>query len=457
MAHITKPLIFILAAAFIARILIFGVVLWDFEKSGLFVDDSWGFYRTAQNLLEGRGFSRDISEPYRPGASFPPLYPLLLAGSLAVSGSVIPLILFQILLSSAVPLLIWKIGQEFTPKKPVWYFASALMALEPLGMILSSAVLTDTLAVFFLTAAVLGGVRLMRDASGKNALGAGLALALAALTRPEPYYIFFIVALFLFIAALVKKLPWRAVFIFSAIFITAISPWIIRNYLQFGSLSIATTGARNIHTSLAVSVETYRSGRPYQEVQAELNRSLAERLGVGTRELYENPALGPALVRDGLRILQENPGATLATFAIILNSFFTQDLYLSYLGYLRLIPAFEINFSPSVLLLKEGPLELIKRIWDMNALIFIPIAGRIFWIALTILWIWGVIRAIKTAGRERLVGLMLASLILIYAGGSLAAGFSDHGRHRYPVNGFIFLLASYGALGMMRPRNWLKI
>ncbi len=442
-----RLLLFLIIGAFLIRLALAGLVFFNFGEQGFFLPDSQGFYQTAQNLLEGRGFSRDISEPFRASAFFPPLYSLLVSASLFLSNSVVPLIFFQIILSALMPILVWKIGLELTEREKVPLIAAGLTAFEPLGMLWSFTVLTDAIAVFFLTLAALFFIRFVQNNSRVYALLAGLVLALAALTRPEPYYLFPVAMLFLLLAALFKKLSWQTVLIFPLIFIAVMSPWLTRNYAEFGSLSGTTTGARNIYTDLAVSVETYRTGRPYHLVEEELKLSLAQRLGVDPKDISENPALGPVLAKEGFRIMLEHPRATAATLAITANSFFTQDLYTTYLRYFKVIPHFPIDFSPSVLLLREGPLELASRVWStMGLLAVIPVLGRAFWIALTLLWIAGAIFALRNVGRERFVSLVLAAIILIYAGGSLAAGFSDQGRHRYPINAFIFVLASYAIL-----------
>ncbi len=447
-----RALIFIIAAAVLVRLFLFGMVLGHFGEDGFFLGDSRGFQQTAVNILEGRGFSRDAEAPFRPSAFFPPLYPLLLAGSLALSHSVIPLILLQIVLSSLMPLLVWKIAQEFTDRKSVGYIAAGLTALEPLGMLWSITVLTDVVAVFFLILAAYLFLKLLQNNSGKTAAYAGFALGFSALTRPEPQYLFLVAVLFLIVVALAKKMPRRAALAFPVAFLVLFSPWLARNYAQFGNIQGTTTGIRNIYTSLAVSVETYRTGQPYHEVRDELLHSLAERNGVEPQELFENPAFGPTLTKEGVKILLAHPSATAATFAITINSFFTQDLYTTYLRHFGVIPHFPIEFSPSVVLLKEGPLSLASRVWNaMGTIVVIPVLGRLFWIALTLFSIAGAFGAIKKGGRTRLAGIVLASVILIYAAGSQVAGFSDHGRHRYPVNAFIFLLASYGIARIRNP------
>ena len=457
MNALPKPLFTIIFLGLALRLFLFSGILFNFGEDGLFFGDSKGFFQTAVNIKEGHGFSRDTAPPYAPSAFFPPLYPLLLAGSLAVANSSIPLILLQIALSSVMPVLVWQIARLLTDKKWVWYISAGLMAFEPLGMLWNVTLLTDTISTFFLLLSVLffirlllapltGGASVGRHTSRDTAISA-ISLGLASLTRPEPQYLFLLAVIALLFLALIKKLPLRAVLLFPILFLAIFSPWLVRNVIQFGTPLAATTGVRNIFSSLGTSVITYKTGRPYGEVQDELQQALAQKYGLEEKEITENPAIGPILTAEGFRILRENPKETAITLVITANSFFTQDLYTTYLRQFNIIQKFAMDFSPSVVLIKEGPIELSRKIWNsIGGLFIIPIFGRLLWIVLTIFSICGAVFSVRKHGRERVVGIVLASLILIYAGGSLVAGFSDHGRHRYPVNPFIFILAMYGLI-----------
>ncbi len=445
-----KFLVTVVVIAALVRLAMFGAIHLTQGSDGIFLSDSWGFYQTGLNIVRGNGFSQDPTPPFEPGARFPPLYPGLIALSVALSNSVIPLVLFQIILSSLAPVVVWKIGRHVTEKENILQAATLLTAFEPLSMFLSIVILTDVVAVFLTLLGILYLLRYLDRSDFGSASLAALFMGLSALTRPEGYYITLLIATTLTVVAVarlrqdgIRGLITVAAFV--GIFFAIISPWLIRNYVQFGTVSIATTGVRNVYSSLATSVVSLKTGDPVHVAKEKMYRELSEKYGIDTDEISTNPEHGPLLVREGLRILSENPKETLGVLGIAANSFFTQDLYTTYLLQYKVIPQFSIDFSPSVILLKEGPAALTRIVWErMGALAAIPLFGRLFWITLTSLLIAGIIFAAQETGRARLAALTIAGFILIYAAGSLVGGFSDYGRHRYRVDALIFILAAYG-------------
>lgn len=459
---IPRTIKFIVIGAVCARILLLAGILIQSGTEGVFLPDSRGFYQTAINVTLGHGFSRALEAPFLPSAYFPPLYPLLIAGSLTLTGSVLPLIFLQILLSSLIPLFVWKIGTMFTKRRGPPVIAAALAAFEPLMMLWSVVLLTDVIAFFFLLIAVLFFCRFLRAHTARDAAASGLFLGVAALVRPDGQFLFSIaIAYFLFalLFALTKKTKEVSLYyaakpviiagiLFAFCFYLAASPWLIRNWVQFKTTSVATTGLRNVYVTLAPAVLSMKTGRTYDEEIKTLVRQFSEKYHVGQKEMYENPAYGNLLVKEGLAILFKNPKETAEVFLIDINAFFTQDLYTTYLRHFGATPRFSFDFSPSVVLLKEGPIALAEMVWDrLGAYSIIPILGRLLWICLTLFGLFGLYSSLKNQ-KERAVGLALLFVIAYFAASSMAAGFSDYGRHRYPANAFIFLFAGYGIVAL---------
>ncbi len=446
MTRLSKPLLYILATGFLLRLIFFVLIFGTQGEAAFLVSDSTGFLNIAQNLLLGNGFSQSLKPPFSPSAYFPPLYPLFLAGSLAISSSVLPLIMLQMLLSGAMPAIVWLLARRFTKRTDVPYIAAGLMALEPVVGILGLLVLTDTIAVFFLLLASLFFLRIFQDNFQiRDSLLAGIFLALSTLTKPNAQLIFLILAAALFVAWIKKYLHGKAVAVFLVAFFLVLSPWVIRNYIQFGSPSVSATGLRNLYTDFAVSVLSFETGRPYGEIEDELKKSFIERRGIGYSEIQENPALGGELAREGLEIIISHPRSSMMVMGITLQAFFTQDLYAYFSQKFHLIPPMTFEFSPSVVLIKEGPLVLASRVWGLLGIyVFIPVVGRIVWVLLSVFAIAGASSAFRSGGRERIVALFMAAIILYYAATSAVAAFSDQGRHRYPADAFIMILAAYG-------------
>jgi len=232
------------------------------------------------------------------------------------------------------------------------------------------------------------------------------------------------------------------VLLFVISFLLVLSPWLLRNYAVFGSFSVSNTGFRNVYTDLAVSVLNFETGRPYAEIEDEITNEFARKYGV--QNLEENPALGKDLLKEGLKIMVERPWAVLGTLFITWNSFFTQDLYLYFMERFDLVRDFKIDFSPSLVLVREGPLKLLSLVWERTGgYLLIPIVGRLFWVAVNFLWVAGLILAIRQGGSAKITAVFLAVIILYYVLTSTVAGFSDQGRHRFPASLPMFILASY--------------
>ena len=461
----SRSLFIIIILSFLLRLIMFGGIFVSLGEKGLFFNDSTNFYRTAINLAEDHGFSREAGPPYTPSAHFPPFYPLLLAGSLKVSDSLIPLIILQIILSSLIPLLIWKIGEFFTKNKRSLAIAAGLSGFEPMMALWSVTVLTEVVSVFSLLLALLFFIKIFSENSftGRNSVLAGLFLGLSTLTRPHAQLLFLPATILLLGIWGWKKFKLKTekdlfllkgAGVFAVTFFLVLSPWLMRNWYQFNTFSVATTGARNFYTSLGTSVISFEKNLSYEDAQTYLDEEFRKKYNTDPKEIRENPAWGPHLAKDGIALMFDYPASTVKVLAITLNSFFTQDLYLTYTKYYGLMQPIPFGFSPSVVLVKEGPIALAKLVFGKFGLYsIIPLLGRALWIALTIFWVLGVWKAFRAGGKTRFFGVMFFLIILYYASGSLLAGFSDHGRHRYPANPFIFLLAGYGLASFLKTRG----
>ena len=445
--------IFVVAVLALLLRLLLGALIYTAEGSGGFlVSDSENFTAVAKNLVLGHGFSKSEIAPYVPDAKFPPVYPLLVAGSLGLTGSLMPLVALQILLASSLPLLVYSIGIRLFNEHRVSLLAAGFMALEPVIAIFSLLVLSDTVALFFLLLAAWFGLRAFQDSSLRATAHAGFFLALSTLTRPQGQYLFYVALLF---GLILLGLGFRRVGsprkilsslgIFIALFLLVVSPWVYRNYLQFRTLSVSSTGLRNLYVDLAPSIVSLETGEAYKTTEHRLNLEFMKKYGVQEeRELYENPALGTTLAKEGVTIMLQHPAATAKVLAVVAPSFFTQDLYFYYAFRFGLTKGKNIDFSPSLLLIHEGPIRLLKSVWgSVGVWGILGFLGRMVWVAITLLALWGFIRGIRHT-TARGATIFLALIILFYAATSVVAGFSDQGRFRYPADAFIFLLLAYG-------------
>ncbi len=438
----------IIILSYILRMSLAMLTLSYFGEEPIFSNDSKNFLTTGQNLTLGRGFTKDTSPPFSPEAHFPPIYPLLIAGSIKLSGGVIPLVAFQIILSSLIPLLIWEITGFLTSSKRVRIFASILSAVEPLTIIFSVMILTEVISVFFILLSILLFLKFIYHHKNQHIILSGVTLGISVLTRPHGQFLVILALLFLLTTAIINKATRKKTLLglasFLLFYVATISPWLMRNHRQFDSYSISTTGLRNVYTSIVPAVISLRDGTEFDEAQSIAYANLEKKYGYTRKDILERPELGKILVKEGLETVRSNIKVTSQVFLIAINAFFTQDLYYSYGVRFHLIPRFTTGFSPSVILLKEGPIALYNTIkGSVGWYGLIPLAGRIFWISINLLMLIGFLVGVRKK-ETRFMTIFLLIIILYYAGTSSIAAFSDHGRFRLPASGFMYALAGLG-------------
>lgn len=445
MSTMPKKIWYLAAAALIVRLIFLICVLYFSGESALLMGDSRGYLGIAQNVIAGHGFSQSDSAPYLPDSRFPPLYPFLIASSLYIFGSFIPLVILQIILASFLPVLVYVLGKELTDNDGVLWTAAILSVFEPLMVIFSVLLIPHVISVLPLLLALVFYLKVFEGGDARMVLYSGVFLGISALIRPHAKFLFLLGALYLLWMAIRRRKLYTPFLWFLAAFLLVLIPWGARNYYHFGTFDISSTGLRNVYTDVAVSVLSYKTGKEYSQVEAELESDFAERHSIPLEDIGSNPRWGSELAKDGLRIILSNPRDSVAVVLITLNSFFTQDLYTYFAHWFGIISDPQIDFSPSVVLVKEGPVKLTSMVWDrMGFAVLIPLAGRTFWAGISLLFFIGIWTAFRGNGKEKTVVMIFALTILYFALTSMAAAFSAHGFHRYPANIFLFLLASYG-------------
>jgi len=499
MRDIPRSVWYIVGAAFLVRLVFFLAVLLTSGDSAFMTGDSRGFLQIARNVAEGRGISQSDSAPFLPDSRFPPIFALTLGGSLYAFGSFLPILILNMILGSIVPLFAYRMGAYFTPLQPevpplqggeeygvrkvhgkpqplgrvvtgftenrkTGIIAAILAAFEPLTLILSLLLIPHPLSLIFLLSAVLLFIIFLESRSAWHACASGAFLGLSVLVRPHGKLLFLFAFLF-FIGAAFREL--RAGFIIRRIVVPAaafflasiivLSPWAIRNYYHFGTFDISSTGLRNIYTDFAVSVVSYKTGEAYGDVEAMLEEDFARRHGIAVKDIDRDPQWGNLLFKEGIGIIARNPKEAIFVFSITMTAFFTQDLYMYFSQVFGVLEPGTIDFSPSMVLAKEGPAKLFALVWDRLGFgALIPLAGRILWVGFFALSSIGFFIAISRRGRERTLALLFGFLIVYHAATSLAAGFSAHGFHRYPANVFFFILLSYALVAFISLRTGIR-
>ena len=90
-----------------------------------------GYYELSSNILAGHGFSGSDVSPYEPNPLRTPVYPGFIALVLYLFGSYWAVVLVQILIGSAIPVLGRRIALRLTGMENVALWVGILLIFEP--------------------------------------------------------------------------------------------------------------------------------------------------------------------------------------------------------------------------------------------------------------------------------------------------------------------------------------
>lgn len=235
----------IFLAAFLIRFLSHQILVGGLNDPPIAKTDAVEYDVLARSLADGNGFRYGADHP--PTAFRPPLYPCFLAGAYLLFGKNYWMVrILQFSLSSLAAVLVWPLAQILTKNSRIALIASLIAAIHPSMVYHSGFLLTESLYSFFMVLACLSLAYLQKNPSVKHMTISGLTLALLCALRPNAI---FFPALLCFWFFLVFKPFSKAVRIYLsviAVFLLCLSPWMLRNYSQFGRpVFISTNGGMN--------------------------------------------------------------------------------------------------------------------------------------------------------------------------------------------------------------------
>jgi 4-amino-4-deoxy-L-arabinose transferase-like glycosyltransferase len=207
-------------------------------------DFDFGFEmgRIGRSLAQGQGFSNPFNETTGPTAWEPPLYPFLIAGVFRVFGiysraSAIVLLSINSLFSALTCIPIFLIAKRcFREKVAVW--TSWTWALLPSVIFWCTRWVWETSLAALLLATIFWLTLEMEDDNGlKRWMQFGLLWGVAALTNTALLSFLPVSGLWVWYRrAKAGRRSLAEIVLASAIFVTCIAPWLVRNYSVFGKL-----------------------------------------------------------------------------------------------------------------------------------------------------------------------------------------------------------------------------
>lgn len=242
-------------------------------------EDAHSYVDLGKSLSEGKGFVREgEASAYRT-----PLYPLILSilfiTKLPFTWAVL---MFQNIIASLGGVLLYVIGKKIFSGR-VGLLVFCLYTIEPYLLLTSNLATTETVFIFLTILIAYFFVRFIEKNELKDIILTAALCGLATLTRPVAYYLPLIVGIVSILSVGCLKKQWKRAGIVCGIIVlvycAVLSPWLVRQYVQFKTTHITNIDAFMLYARVAPIVEMDRTGLNYEEAAKSVIRRLEEKPG----------------------------------------------------------------------------------------------------------------------------------------------------------------------------------
>lgn len=396
--------------------------------------DSLEYATLARNLVDHHTFSVQSTDPYAPDTFRTIGYPLFVAFFLALGLPLAAVPLIQIILALLTGYGIYLIGNSLFKSRLIGGIAGLVYVLDPVTIINSLTIVTDTLYVFLLVYAIYFLFCSHRN-EWERATLAGLLLGFSTLVRPISMFLLAIFIVLLAAKLWNKKESWKKVAccigILCLFYSIIVLPWVVRNKEMMGVYGISTVKSFNLYHYYIPEFLAYKHG---------ISPSDARKIvGKGLWKFDERSLVNATLMQErGLEFIKEDPFGY-GKFHIVktLPFFLSSGFETLFTGYndasgKDTLPIVRENMTNLLLhrdfagmfwAASQSPLIAIEQI----------LLGMLFILA---------IGAIIFAYRRRQLSVIsfLWMMVLYFA---FLTGPVAYSRYRQPATPFLFLLATY--------------
>jgi 4-amino-4-deoxy-L-arabinose transferase-like glycosyltransferase len=237
------------------------------------------------------------------GLRRPPVYPLFLRGIFDVFGPhYAAVVAVQLVFSVAVVGLVYSLAQLLLSRR-LALFAALVLAIDPASIVFANQMMTETLFAFFLTLALALIVVAMRRRDAVVAAAAGLAIGLAALTRPVAAYLPLVLGPAIVLVGRRQKRVSLSMTVAVVLgFTLPVGGWIVRNANATGVATISTIEGYNMWHYRAVGALEETGEKPWDA------RAIAEaKLAPHVRRGDNAAQISREQFKVGLEILADHP------------------------------------------------------------------------------------------------------------------------------------------------------
>ena len=442
--HKIAVLIFLIAL--LVRSLLF-FVNFNYENYDLIstIKGDDGYYELSRGILLGHGFSWDAEPPFSPNPLRPPVYPFFIAGLLYFFGSYSVVLCVQILLGSIIPVLGMMLIEKVVSSKKVAIAVGLFLALEPSSVLLSSIFYTETVFMVLFFISLLFFFDYFKNPTYRNIIWGSLFLGLSTLTKPTVQYLPVVIPLFIlwhFRKNITKKV-FIHVALFVGIFIITISPWLYRNYKEFGVVGISAQPAFNLYVYLVPSVLSVENQTGFHEEWEKFVRK------DGFDEMTITLTNSDYFIQRSIEVLKEYPVSFMKLSVSTVVTFFTHDGMLTVLQHAGYTPDSYLS-KPALFLILKSPGEFFSTAGSYITSPFVLVLiMRLIWLIITITAILGAIQLLISR-RINTLSFFAIFLIAYFAATSIVGGLGVNIRHRIPINLFIVMFSLLWCSNLLR-------
>ncbi len=423
--------------------------------------DSSEYVHLAHTFLRGAPYSLSVGEITYPDSFRTPGYSLFLAYVIGVFGSVDWVVPVQLFLFACTALMLFLLGEMFFSRR-VGYLAYGLWLCNPVAYYTTVFVWSDYFFTFVLLCAVYTGVLAVQKRSSTIqtmfVFLSGALVGYSILVRPVAQFLPAVVllcagALMLYLC--VKQVPVRRgmylMVLWSVACVMVVTPWIVRNNQVFGVAGISSVSAYNV---LFYNLSLHNIYLHGESVGQELIPKEVPLDDISRFRSYEFSELYEARVKE---YLHEHWESYLVYHLIKTVPFFLTSSYMDLALYLS--PASEttyrsVNFSK--MLLDFDVSGFFTLLWDRitarDGYFFLFLANIAGWACLYALVTWVILRGLWNKGSP-VSKLFLYGVVLLVGYFAVLTGPIAMPRYRLPVEPYLFLLASAGAVGLIEWRR----
>jgi len=421
------------------------------DRGVFYTPDTWTYLLPAQSLVSfGTFSSHSFPELFRT-----PGYPLFLVPGILSGNLELVTITLQIILSGFIVYLVYSTALLIFERSDVALFSAALYTFEPLAILYSSQLMTETLFTTLIMLSLFFLSRLEINQGALNVVLASLALAGAIYVRPIAFYLPAIVTLVILIRAAIEKKGRYKSFLWSMVFFAFSMGltlcWQHRNYNQAGYFGLSAVKEANLYFCQGGAIWAHERGVTLAQQQTEMgyvnwNRYFDQH---PEQRNWSQSKVFEFMGAEAVNVIASNP-FTFSKLALVgvLRTALGPGLS-SYLVIFKLQPdhtGWALGVADTL-----QPLDIPSHLMTAPPLI---LWGNVaLAVPLAIYWCLAIFALLSGRCKSQQLSLVLPILICTVVYFLVAPLVAGHSRFRHPVMPILCILGGCGIWALIHPRG----